>query len=82
MTLDDKTKELIAIGASLTANCHPCLQFHVELARKFGADEQAISGAIEIGRQVRRGAANKTDKLAAGLVKPDCPSGVGEVCCG
>lgn len=82
MKIDDKTKELIAIGASLTANCHPCLQFHVELARKLGADEEEISGAIEIGRQVRRGAGNKTDKRATELVKPGCTSEVGNVCCG
>jgi len=25
MKIDDKTKELIAIGASIVANCQPCL---------------------------------------------------------
>ena len=32
MNLDIRTRELIAIGASITANCQPCLQYHVSRA--------------------------------------------------
>ena len=46
MNIDDKTKELVAIGASITANCQPCLQYHVDQARHFGADAQEIAEAI------------------------------------
>ena len=27
--LDERTKELIAIGASVCAHCQPCLTYHV-----------------------------------------------------
>ncbi len=65
--LCDKTKELIAVGASITANCQPCLQYHVSKAMEGGANEQEISEAVEVGRAVRKGAASKMDKFAASL---------------
>lgn len=67
MKLDNRIKELIAVGASITANCQPCLQYHATEAQKSGANEQEIMEAIEVGMMVRRGAASKMDKFAAGL---------------
>jgi AhpD family alkylhydroperoxidase len=67
MKLDNRLKELIAVGASITANCQPCLQYHATEAQKSGADEQEILEAIEMGKMVRRGAASKMDKFAASL---------------
>ncbi|GFO66322.1 carboxymuconolactone decarboxylase family protein [Geomonas paludis] len=71
MKLDDRIKELIAIGASITANCQPCLDYHTEKAREYGADDQDIHEAIQIGKTVRRGAAAKMDKYAASFNVPD-----------
>ena len=65
MKLDNRIKELIAVGASITANCQPCLEYHVDKAKEFGADEQEITEAIEVGKTVRRGASSKMDKYAA-----------------
>lgn len=65
--LDDKTKELIAIGCSVAANCHPCVKFHVGKAREMGIGAEAIDGAIAVGQKVRRGAAAEMDKLLAEL---------------
>jgi AhpD family alkylhydroperoxidase len=67
MKLCNKTKELIAIGASVTANCQPCLQYHVSKAVEFGADEQEVAEAVETGKAVRKGAAAKMDKFASDL---------------
>ena len=47
--LDRKTKELIAIGASLAAKCQGCLEGHVKKALKFGATREEISESIAIG---------------------------------
>ena len=54
--LDRKTKELVAIAASLAAKCQGCLEGHIKKALKFGATREEISEtiAIAIGRQ-RRG---------------------------
>jgi AhpD family alkylhydroperoxidase len=80
--MEDKTKILIAVGASVTANCQPCLKTAVTQAKKTGADEKEILEAIAIGRIVRNGAMGKMDKLASTLVgknivgSPDeCPFG-------
>ena len=65
MRLDGRTAELIAIGASIAANCQPCLEYHVRAAREAGADNQDLAEAAEVGKMVRRGAAAEMDKLAA-----------------
>jgi AhpD family alkylhydroperoxidase len=67
MKLDDRTIRLIAVGASITANCQPCLEVNFTKALETGADEQEIAEAIEIGKMVRKGAASKMDKFASGL---------------
>ncbi len=59
---DEKMQALIAVGASITANCQPCLDYHVAHARERGGDADEINAAIEIGKQVRRGAATKMDQ--------------------
>jgi len=69
MTLENKIKELIAVGASITANCQPCLQYHVSKAAEHGAVDSEIQEAIEVGKLVRRGASAKMDKYAADLTK-------------
>ena len=67
MKLDERTLRLIAIGASITANCQPCLQTNVTKALECGADEQEIIEAIEVGKRVRKGAATKMDEFAVSL---------------
>ena len=69
MMIDDKVKELIAIGASVSANCHPCIKYHVNKARELAVEEGEIQQAIEVGKMVRKGAAGEMDKLAAAVVK-------------
>ena len=67
MKLDNHTKALIAVGASITANCQPCLQSSMAMAQESGADEQEIAEAIEVGKRVRKGATSKMDAFAANL---------------
>ena len=66
--MDTQTKELIAIGASVTANCVPCLRFHLKKAREMEVDEAKIKTAVSIGRMVRKGAASKWDEEAETLL--------------
>ena len=81
--LDNKIRELIAVGASVAANCHPCVQYHVSKARETGAEEQAIQEALEVGKMVRKGAAGEMDKLLSSL-RPaaPCAANTAEVGCG
>jgi AhpD family alkylhydroperoxidase len=66
--MDSMTQELIAIGASVTGHCVPCLEYHLEKARAAGAGEDDIREAVRIGRMVRRGSDSEWDDAAAGLL--------------
>ena len=79
--LDEKTKELVAVGAAITANCQPCLDYHVAKAREHGAADADILAAIDVGKQVRRGAAGNMDRHAAERVGRDAPSATGDCGC-
>ena len=70
MKLDERILRLIAIGASITANCQPCLQTNVAKALECGANEQEITEAIEVGKRVRKGATAKMDEFAISLNHP------------
>lgn len=50
--IDRKTKELIAIAASLGFKCQGCLNGHIKKAKKFGATPEEISEAIAIAMGV------------------------------
>ena len=66
--MDRKIKELIAVGASVTANCVACFRFHFKKAREAGAEDKEIQAAIGVGRAVRKGAADTWDTEAARFV--------------
>lgn len=67
MMLDVKTMRLIAVGASIAANCQPCLQTNVTKALEEGIGKQEIIEAIDVGKRVRRGASDKMDKFITSL---------------
>jgi AhpD family alkylhydroperoxidase len=62
--MDEKTKELIAIGASVTAHCKPCLSFHVDKAKELGICEDEIKEAIAVGHQVEKGSMSAMRKFS------------------
>jgi len=67
MKLDERMLRLIAVGASITANCQLCLQANLAKAQESGANEQEIAEAIWVGRMVRRGAASKMEEFVVSL---------------
>jgi AhpD family alkylhydroperoxidase len=66
--VDEKIRELIAIGASVGAHCQPCLTWHVTKARNLGIDDEAIREAIEVGHMVEKGAMIAMKKFPAGVL--------------
>jgi len=64
-TLDRRTKELIAIAASLAARCQGCLEGHVKKAMKFGATREQVSEAIAIAIGVNAAAIVDLTDIAA-----------------
>jgi len=63
--IDRKTKELIAIAASLTAKCQGCLEGHIKKALKFGATPEEVSEAIAIAIGVNAAAIVDLSDIAA-----------------
>ena len=63
--LDRKTKELIAIAASLAAKCQGCLEGHIKKALKSGASREEISESIAIAIGVNAAAIVDLTDIAA-----------------
>lgn len=75
--MDERTKELIAIGASVGAHCQPCLTYHVEKARELGIADEDIRAAIDTGHMVEKGAMSAMKKFSATVLNPP-PTGICE----
>lgn len=69
MSFDTKTKELIAIGAAVSAHCQPCLKFHVGKGKEAGLTENEINAAILVGKGIGSGAANEMEKYSNELMQ-------------
>jgi AhpD family alkylhydroperoxidase len=54
--MDERKKELIALGASVNGHCQPCLDYHLGKVRELGVGEDDIRTAFEIGYMVEKGA--------------------------
>ena len=67
--LEAKMKELIAIGASVACNCHPCVKFHTGKAKDLNIEPELVKQAIEVGKIVRKGAADQMDELLEDISK-------------
>jgi len=81
MNLDNRILALIAVGASISANCQPCLERNVKTALKCGAEVSQICEAIDIGKRVRQGAAIKMDAFITSLSQA-IPDSANPVDCG
>lgn len=67
--LDRKTKELIAIAASLATHCNGCLEGHIKKAIKYGATKDELSETIAITMGVNAAAiVDLTDQAAEALL--------------
>lgn len=57
--LNPRERELVAIGAALASNCVPCIEYHIEEARKVGLTDAEIETAIKFADKIRRVPADK-----------------------
>ena len=63
--IDRKTKELIAIAASLASHCKGCLEGHITKAMKYGATREELSETIAITMGVSAAAMVDLTDIAA-----------------
>jgi AhpD family alkylhydroperoxidase len=62
--LPKKTKELIAVGISVTIGCESCMQWHIDQAAQSGASLQEVLEAIEVGIEMGGGPATVSARFA------------------
>lgn len=73
--MDEVAKELVAIGASAAANCHPCLDHHLAKCDELGIPREDVAEALKVGLMVNHGAElairrKARDLLGEPLVEP------------
>ena len=66
--MNDRTKKLIAVAASVGVNCHSCLEYTVGKALEAGICRDEIMEAVDVAKAVRQRAASSVDKLALNLI--------------
>jgi len=80
--MDEKTKEMIAIGTSVGAHCQPCLEYHVNRARQVGLTDDEIREAIGVGHMVEKGALAAMKQFSDKILDAQTPAGAVGGCCG
>ncbi len=66
--VDQRTKELVAMGAAAAANCHPCMDFHLAKCDELGIDREEVAAAVKVGLMVNQGAESAIRKKARELL--------------
>jgi AhpD family alkylhydroperoxidase len=63
-SLSKKTKELIAVGISVSVDCESCMQWHIEQAAAAGATYDEVLEAVEVGIEMGGGPATVSARFA------------------
>jgi len=71
-SLDQKTKSLIAIGASIAINCQQWLEVHYYAARAAGANELEIREVIDLAEMVKETAMMNSRIMIDTLINELC----------
>ena len=82
-TLNPREHELVALGAALASNCVPCIEFHIQEARKAGLKDAEIDEAIKLADKIKRVPADKVLEAASrSLATPaNEPVAIPGACC-
>lgn len=69
MALDERTLELVALGASIAGNCFPCLRYHFTKCRELGISVDDMRDALEMAKTVKYVPIKNIDELANALLE-------------
>jgi AhpD family alkylhydroperoxidase len=83
MQLEQRDKELAAIGAAIGANCRPCIEHHLPAGREAGLSEGELTDAVATAQAIHREAvelfsARVEELLGRGGAAPE-PAALDEV---
>jgi len=66
--MDQRMIELVAMGASAAANCHPCMDHHLAKCDELGISREEVAEAVKVGLMVNHGAERAIRKKARELL--------------
>src|SRR5512134_2315712 len=66
--MDERMKELVAVGAAAAANCHPCMDHHLAKCDELGVSREEVIAAVKVGLMVNHGAERAIRKKARELL--------------
>jgi AhpD family alkylhydroperoxidase len=69
MPLDEKTRELVALGAAMAGNCFPCLRYHYKKCRELGIAVNDMRDALEMAKTVKEVPIKNIYELANSLLE-------------
>jgi AhpD family alkylhydroperoxidase len=75
MALEEKDRELAAIGASIGALCRPCIEHHIPAGRKAGLSGPELAQAVEIAQAAHRIATGLLFRRSRELLSGEAPAG-------
>ncbi len=71
--MDARIRELVSLGASVSAHCFPCLDYHLEKVRTMGIGEEDIQESVRAGLMVMDGEGRKMWERIQALFPEICP---------
>lgn len=66
--MNEKTKELVAVGAAVAGNCIPCLDWHYKKCIELKIPKDEIKEAIELAKIVKDVPVKKISELGQTLL--------------
>ena len=75
--LNLRERELVALGAALSSNCVPCIEYHVPKALESGLSDAEIHAAIELADKIRQVPARKVLEAATKGLAATAPTASG-----
>jgi AhpD family alkylhydroperoxidase len=66
--MDERMKELVAMGAAAAANCHPCVDHHLAKCDDLGISREEVAEAVKVRFMVNHGAERAIRKKARELL--------------
>ena len=71
--MDERMKELVAMGAAAAANCHPCMDHHLAKCDELKIPREEVLAAVKVGLMVNDGAESAIRKHARKLMGETAP---------
>ena len=66
--MDERMKELVAMGAAAAANCHPCMDHHLAKCDELEIPREEVMEVVKVGLMVNHGAERAIRKHARKLL--------------